>query len=1325
MNSLKKLFSSFVSMMMIVSSVGAGSLGFANVASAATTGDLLKASGPAVYYYAQDGKRYVFPNEKTYFSWYNDFSSVKTISDAELAAISIGGNVTVRPGTKLVKIQTDPKVYAVTKCGVLHWVESETIAKNLYGDAWATRVIDVPDAFFVNYTIGSSVATSVHPDGQTITYNGDSNNYIVWGGQKRKFASSAAWTANMLNPLNSVMTTISYPNGSDVTGREGDIADVVCAGAVSTGALTVALAADTPAGATVPKNSASVPLAKYSFSAGTGDVVISGLTIHRVGVGAASDLANVYLYDQDGKRLTTGRTINSQSQVATFSSLSIAIPAGQAKFVYIYGDFSSPSATGGQHSFEIMDAASVVVGGSSTVSGSFPVRGNVFTVGTTLAARLDVNKGATPANPTVGASEAEISNFKLTANTNDVKVNQITVYQAGSVSNSDLTMMKLYQGNTLVGSADAVGSDGRIVIKFNPSYLITNGTTKVFSLKAKVGGRADRTIKTYVEYTTDVNATDLVYNAGTAVCIADTAIGGCTAAGQGSFDGEDDADDNFIVVTTQGGTLTNAFNGPATSNVAKGQLAVPLYKFALTAENNLEIRNMGFSINKSAGSLCYVRGTGTGAATDGTNYFRSIKIKNMDTGVTVMGPTELSSSLADQSTGSGTITLSDSFNMTAGQTLNLAIVADLSNSEDATGEFFGASDCGYKVTLNAFGSSDVRITETGEFLSTDKIIPNTAVVGNQLNVKASSLTMSLAGTPSSGTIVKKSANVPVAGIVVTAGAQASVLITSLTLTCQAQLAASGQAFGSAGALANCDQRITSLSLWDGTTQVGTAKAPDTTTGAAQITNMNFTVPGGSSKTLEVHATFSSTASTTAPFDQVSVGVAADADVVAQDADSNTVVPSRSSGLDLNADGASPSVKMTILNSGVVSYAADSNPVSTIVVAGKDVWVPFAQYKATAQYEALELDRVAVFASGTAAGTTHNSDNAVFAMIAVASGGAVKGSDILSAGTTGTKDVDLSNNKVVVPKDGSVQFQLWGKLSNIQSSSSVSGATTGVHRSGMQATLGLNSGLVSGEWDSNYFQSVNIRATGQASGERVYASSTNATHGNGMVTRKTKPTVTKQSLSSTTLANIDQDLMKFQVAADAAGSIALKQVMFSISKTSALTLSNFRVRKGSTEMALGEFAVNYASTTGGLTDIETGSVATTQNSGTVIVSFTNEESISGSGNVYTLHATVSGATSGQNVSLSFLRDSSSSVVTGYLVSNTYFGSNFSSSTDIYHVDTAVAPESGVGAGNATGTFLWSDVSEVPHSTAVGTSGGSRDWTNDVYIEDVSQSQTLSL
>ncbi len=123
-------------------------------------GDLIKSSGPAVYYYGADGKRYVFPYLKVYQSWYSDFSSVKIITDEQLATIIIGGNVTYKPGVKMVKINTDPKVYAVAANGTLRWVKTEQIAKDLYGDNWANLVEDVPDAFFVNYQMGEPIELS-------------------------------------------------------------------------------------------------------------------------------------------------------------------------------------------------------------------------------------------------------------------------------------------------------------------------------------------------------------------------------------------------------------------------------------------------------------------------------------------------------------------------------------------------------------------------------------------------------------------------------------------------------------------------------------------------------------------------------------------------------------------------------------------------------------------------------------------------------------------------------------------------------------------------------------------------------------------------------------------------------------------------------------------------------------------------------------------------------------------------------------------------------------------------------------------------------------
>ena len=125
-----------------------------------SSGTLIKGSGPAVYYYSANGTRLVFPNERTYLTWYSGFSGIAVISDAELAAIPIGGNVTYRPGARLVKVTTDPKVYAVSRGGVLRWVQTAEVASVLYGASWSHQVDDVPDTFFVNYSVGIPIAKS-------------------------------------------------------------------------------------------------------------------------------------------------------------------------------------------------------------------------------------------------------------------------------------------------------------------------------------------------------------------------------------------------------------------------------------------------------------------------------------------------------------------------------------------------------------------------------------------------------------------------------------------------------------------------------------------------------------------------------------------------------------------------------------------------------------------------------------------------------------------------------------------------------------------------------------------------------------------------------------------------------------------------------------------------------------------------------------------------------------------------------------------------------------------------------------------------------------
>jgi photosystem II stability/assembly factor-like uncharacterized protein len=111
----------------------------------------------AVYYYAQDGQRHAFTNEKVYFTWYEDFDDVIIVTNDFMASLFLGPNVTYHPGTKMVKFQTVHTVYAVAQGGVLRAIVSEELASQLYGDNWNQKIDDISDAFLGNYSFGEDI----------------------------------------------------------------------------------------------------------------------------------------------------------------------------------------------------------------------------------------------------------------------------------------------------------------------------------------------------------------------------------------------------------------------------------------------------------------------------------------------------------------------------------------------------------------------------------------------------------------------------------------------------------------------------------------------------------------------------------------------------------------------------------------------------------------------------------------------------------------------------------------------------------------------------------------------------------------------------------------------------------------------------------------------------------------------------------------------------------------------------------------------------------------------------------------------------------------
>ncbi len=122
-------------------------------------GNRLTQADSAVYYIGADGRRHAFSNDKVYFTWYTDFAGVRTVSASALASIPLGANVTYKPGVKLVKFQTDARVYVVLG-RQLRSIASESVAIALYGSTWNRQIDDISDAFYGDYQFGTDVRSA-------------------------------------------------------------------------------------------------------------------------------------------------------------------------------------------------------------------------------------------------------------------------------------------------------------------------------------------------------------------------------------------------------------------------------------------------------------------------------------------------------------------------------------------------------------------------------------------------------------------------------------------------------------------------------------------------------------------------------------------------------------------------------------------------------------------------------------------------------------------------------------------------------------------------------------------------------------------------------------------------------------------------------------------------------------------------------------------------------------------------------------------------------------------------------------------------------------
>lgn len=194
-------------------------------------GSLIKLKGvrgAAVYQIGSDGHKYIFPDQRTFNTWYDDFSDVVEVEQDDLDQYEDGGTVTFQPGTRLITHRNTARVYAVGEDGQLYHVPDEATALRLYGQNWGELVSDIdPGVFAIAYRIAHQTLSEDNlPEGSLVEDETTGNYYLIEDGEKRLVLPALIKAKNLHRKHIIKIKRLAniYDQGTDVDDDDDDVA---------------------------------------------------------------------------------------------------------------------------------------------------------------------------------------------------------------------------------------------------------------------------------------------------------------------------------------------------------------------------------------------------------------------------------------------------------------------------------------------------------------------------------------------------------------------------------------------------------------------------------------------------------------------------------------------------------------------------------------------------------------------------------------------------------------------------------------------------------------------------------------------------------------------------------------------------------------------------------------------------------------------------------------------------------------------------------------------------------------------------------------------
>ncbi|MBI2048896.1 MAG: peptidoglycan-binding protein [Candidatus Liptonbacteria bacterium] len=578
--------------------------------------------------------------------------------------------------------------------------------------------------------------------------------------------------------------------------------------------LVVSLASDNPApGSLIPSSSRNKVL-NVTFTAGvSGPVTVSEVKFKKVGVLSDSSVSGAYLTEA-GKVLAQYNSISGG--VLNFSGLSLAVPAGQSRTFGLQIDPAAGLSAGNTVSFSIESAADVTSWDASNVavneSGSFPVKGNIFTV-TTVSnpslATLTVASSSIGTNVTAGTNNNLIAAWSFTGANSRINLSSLNFKVIGSATKTDIKNVKLMVNGTQIGKTlDSVGANGEAFFDASDKPGVLNTGSNNVQVYADIMGSPSYTFQFEILNSYDVFALDSQYNI--------PVLGASNVGTQ---------------VTIKSGTITmsQATNTP-TGNIAAGQSSVTIAKFTVYAGGEaVKIKWLGVGLNLVSSSGTIDRLFKNLALVDDAGGQVGTTINTLSTSVTCTD-TDFQNSTTSYRNCFGNSSSPINYTIPANTTRVLSLVVDV----QSTASFTTVTGITVANTNNLQG------------LTSSATASSAAVNGSALTLSTSNLTVAANSALGTQNITANSSNKRISSYAFTASSAEGVTVNNVSVTARGNM-------------------WTNLKVMVGNTQFGTTQGTVSSGTVYSFSGNSFTVPAGLTTYVDVYAdAISSASGTVAP-----------------------------------------------------------------------------------------------------------------------------------------------------------------------------------------------------------------------------------------------------------------------------------------------------------------------------------------------------------------------------------------------------------------------------------------------------------------------------